>query len=94
MKQSGTSLWTTPNSGATNISGFSGLPGGYISNVSAGVPNTFCSGINTVGWWWTSTENTTNGAAFHRGLSYDVSSVINNSGGNKYSGKSVRCIRD
>lgn len=31
MKSTGTSLWQSPNTAATNESGFSGLPGGYRS---------------------------------------------------------------
>jgi uncharacterized protein (TIGR02145 family) len=36
LKSTGTTNWISPNIGATNISGFSGLPGGYRSNIDGG----------------------------------------------------------
>jgi uncharacterized protein (TIGR02145 family) len=48
MKQAGTSLWLSPNTGATNLSGFTGLPGGTNSGGSF-------FGINENGFWWDST---------------------------------------
>lgn len=49
MKASGTEFWQSPNTGATNISGFSGLPAGY-----RWYDGTF-EGIRTNGRWWDST---------------------------------------
>jgi uncharacterized protein (TIGR02145 family) len=50
MKTTGTSLWTSPNTGATNESDFAGLPGGYRE-----YEGTFTHvGIN--GYWWTASE--------------------------------------
>jgi uncharacterized protein (TIGR02145 family) len=43
-------LWNNPNTGATNSSGFSGLPGGFRDNVSAPFTQ-----INNVAIWWSST---------------------------------------
>jgi len=34
MKSTGTTLWTDPNEGATNESGFTGLPGGSRSSLA------------------------------------------------------------
>ena len=47
----GTGLWYEPNTGATNISGFSGVPGGF--RYFLGVYNI----IGETGVWWSSTEN-------------------------------------
>ncbi len=33
MKEEGTTHWSSPNGGATNESGFSGLPGGLVLTV-------------------------------------------------------------
>ena len=79
-------LWTGPNTGATNSSGFSGLPGGsrYSSTFSC------CQGIH--GWWWSATEFWSN-LAWRRRLDYD-GSWVGRGTENKDSGFSVRCVRD
>jgi uncharacterized protein (TIGR02145 family) len=53
MKTSGNIFWVDPNTGASNESGFNGLPGGYgyeIFGWSWG-------GMNTIGVWWLSDNN-------------------------------------
>ena len=50
MKESGTSHWISPNTDATNSSGFTGLPGGYRNN------NGTFGGIGAYGYWWSSSE--------------------------------------
>ena len=49
MKEAGYDHWNPPNTGATNSSGFTGLPGGYSS------PDGF-GGIGTQGGWWSATD--------------------------------------
>ena len=51
MKETGLLHWVSPNTGATNVSGFTGLPGGYCDANSA---NTSFLHINTSGYWWSS----------------------------------------
>jgi len=51
LKEAGLSHWASPNTGATNSSGFTGLPGGYMGD--AGSP----SNITLQGYFWTSTSN-------------------------------------
>ena len=85
MKASST-LWQTPNTGATNESGFTGLPGGlrYFDGVY------FDQGI--AGNWWTSSEfNATSGWFYH--LISSSSSTGRFSGPKAY-GFSVRCVKD
>ena len=84
--QSGTGLWQSPNTGATNSSGFSGLPGGF-RNYDGSFSN-----IGTFGDWWSSTPNGSNNAwdRYLYSNSGDVYRVI----GNKQAGISVRCLRD
>lgn len=86
MKTTGFSQWTSPNTGATNESGFNGLPGGY-RNAGAQF-----SGIGNLGYWWSSTESDTN-IAFHRGLFY-FGSGASRIPSNKTFGFSVRCLKD
>jgi len=84
LKETGTTHWNTPNTGATNSSGFTALPGGYR----------YLSGsfnyIGNYGYWWSSTEGT--GSAWYRGMGYSYSSV-NRYDNNKTYGYSVRCVR-
>jgi uncharacterized protein (TIGR02145 family) len=49
--QAGTGLWQSPNTDATNESGFTGLPAG--SRYSGGPFDT----IGYVGYWWSSSES-------------------------------------
>ena len=86
MKETGATHWTPPNTGATNTSGFTGLPGGYrFSN------GTFVD-VGNGGFWWSSTQSgTTN--AWGRYLYYNVG-VIGGNNADKQGGFSVRCLRD
>jgi uncharacterized protein (TIGR02145 family) len=85
MKSTGTQYWQSPNTDATNESGFSGLPGGFIS----GVP---FEDIGNYGLWWSSTEfDALN--SYARRLNYDSGSVT---GGTWPSSDalSIRCLKD
>jgi uncharacterized protein (TIGR02145 family) len=67
MKTTGTEHWASPNTGADNSSGFSGLPAGEFDSHYS--PNIFQL-LNTHAVFWTSTEiNSTK--ARERYLSYD-----------------------
>jgi uncharacterized protein (TIGR02145 family) len=81
-----TTNWTSPNTGATNSSGFTALPGGYCYN---SVPST---DIGYSGYWWSSTENGSF-SAWNRFLFYDYSIVLRFAR-SKQNGFSVRCLRD
>ena len=87
MKETGTSHWVSPNTGATNESGFTALPGGFCI-VSAGV---FLY-LGQSGYWLSSTEySETN--AWYRSLSYN-NNIVNHDNITKFSGFSVRCLKD
>ena len=82
-----TMFWNIPNFGATNSSGFSGLPGGSRSNY----PGTF-SPLNYYGYWWSASAFDT-ASAWGRGLYYSNSNIYRYN----YSeacGFSVRVVRD
>jgi len=87
MKESGTSHWISPNTDATNSSGFTGLPGGYRNN------NGTFGGIGAYGYWWSSSEIDTY-YAWYRKLYYNYGEVSSNANQNKEYGFSVRCLRD
>jgi uncharacterized protein (TIGR02145 family) len=86
MKSTGTSLWLSPNTAATNESGFTGLPGGYRR-----FNGTF-DGIGTSGNWWSSLETGTT-TAWARNLNYG-NGVANRANDGKLYGFSVSCLRD
>jgi uncharacterized protein (TIGR02145 family) len=86
MKETGTTHWQNPNTGATNSSGFTGLPGGY--RLSSGP----FSGIGNYGDWWSSSEFSPTGA-WYRTLYYDYN-VASRDNSYKTNGYSVRCLRD
>ena len=87
MKETGTTHWEIPNSGATNSSGFTGLPGGWRYT-----DGTF-DGIVDFGYWWSSSDNYT-ATAWYRYLFYTSMSADGGHFQNKGSGMSVRCLRD
>lgn len=88
LKEQGTSLWGSPNLGATNSTGFTALPGGYIGTDG----NMY--GYRSAGTWWASTESEYDNT---RGWMRMVVSYYANTYQNqlpKWMGLSVRCIQD
>ena len=86
MKENGTSHWFPPNTGATNISGFSALPGG-----NRGYAGSFYA-IGAVSFWWTSTDGDNN-TAWGSGLNCNGIDEDRFLDSKRY-GFSVRCVRD
>lgn len=85
MKSIGYS-WQVPNTGATNSSGFSGLPGGVRGNYAR------YYGILDWGHWWSSTLDE-NGKPLPRSLGSKGENIYRNYSA-KEVGFSVRCIKD
>ena len=86
LKATGTTYWNSPNAGATNSTGFNGLPAGDRSYTG-----TFHY-MGTYGCWWCTTESSSTNAWEHV-LSCNSSNVTRI----EYSkgiGLSVRCIKD
>jgi len=86
MKEAGTSHWYSPNTGATNSSGFTALPGGYRDY------NGSFYDLSGNGVWWSSTERSTS-YAWRRYLNYNYANVFRYDS-NKSLGFSVRCLKD
>lgn len=86
LKETGTTHWRSPNTGATNESGFSALPGGHRGS------NGFFGSLGFDAHFWSSTEYSSS-HAWRRHLYYNYSDIhrLNFS---KNSGFSVRLIRD
>lgn len=88
LKSIGTTYWQVPNSGATNESGFSGLPGGF--RIGSGN----FSATKQIGSWWSATENNSyKKSAWTRGLGYYVNQ-ISRGFSDKEIGLSIRCIKN
>ena len=84
LKQTDTTNWLTPNTGATNSSGFLALPGG--SSWAGSFYN-----VGYHGYWWSATES--GGDAWNRYLNYSEARVYRNTN-YKAGGFSVRCVKD
>ncbi len=86
MKETGTAHWPSPNTEATNSSGFTALPGGCRFN------NGSFNYFGYDGLWWSSTEFDP-AKARNRILDFS-NSYAGRYYYNKYNGLSVRCIKD
>jgi len=85
MKETGTQHWNAPNVGANNLSGFTGLPGGYRDCWY------FYTGMGDCGFWQTSTFES--GNVHFIGLIFDTPTMRTGST-YKSSAFSVRCIKN
>jgi len=86
LKEVGFGHWNSPNTGATNESGFTALPGGYRHT-----PGTFNS-IGNDGFYYTSTESSSTNA-IGKYIGHTFVNIYDNNG-NKGIGFNVRCIKD
>jgi uncharacterized protein (TIGR02145 family) len=88
----GTIYWNTTNTGATNSSGFTGLPGGFRN-----LNGTF-NHINNYAFFWSSTVHIADVYLWTKHLPYNGDYVINSwdygYNGNITAGCSVRCLKD
>jgi uncharacterized protein (TIGR02145 family) len=78
--------WYLSNTGATNSSGFTALPGGF--RVRGGS----CTNLTNIGWWWSASVWSAS-EAVERHLIFNTSS-INRNASDRATGFSVRCVRD
>ena len=86
LKETGTTHWFSPNTGATNETGFTALPGGYRYD-----DGTFLD-VGDDGSWWSATEGSTSNA-WGRYVYY-ANSDVDRTNDDKELGFSVRCLRD
>ncbi len=83
LKETGTTHWLYPNTGATNESGFGALPGGHRN-----IDGTYAE-IGSYGTWWSPTEGV---QAFLLVIGFD--GIVFSGYYNKHNGYSVRCLKD
>ncbi|MCO4292974.1 fibrobacter succinogenes major paralogous domain-containing protein [Solitalea sp. MAHUQ-68] len=85
LKEAGLAHWTTPNTGATNSSGFNGLPNGSRLNTGA------FSFIGNSCYWWTITEDFAEANAVLLKNDGTDALIIT---GSRQNGAAIRCIKD
>jgi uncharacterized protein (TIGR02145 family) len=86
LRETGTTHWEKPNTGATNESGFTAFPGGYRNN-HGGFAN-----VGFFGFWWSATER-----AATASWNFNINCANNNVlhvFSLKKNGYSVRCVQD
>jgi uncharacterized protein (TIGR02145 family) len=87
LKAEGTEFWAEPNTGATNETGFTALPGG-ARNLNGSFYN-----VMKFGAWWTASSS--DSGAFYRNIEYDDPNVFRNYFySSKNFGFAVRCIKN
>lgn len=86
LKETGIAHWMDPNVNATNITGFTALPGGYRNNLGQFYY------LNFLGYWWTATPTGSNFAVCRRLHSYG--GFIDRNTYEKQKGFSVRCVKN
>ncbi len=87
LKETGILNWYEPNSGATNSTGFTALPGGAEFDASS---SGFAQGAS--GFWWSKTENNFNESWCR--ILVSNSNSVSRSSRNKKHGFSVRLVKD
>ncbi len=87
MKVTGTTYWASPNTGATNETGFGGLPGGFRNS-----DGNFYNKL-TDGYYWSATSSGASDALF-RYLNSGNANLNTFSGLSKKLGYSIRCVKD
>ncbi|MCC5935470.1 MAG: PEGA domain-containing protein [Balneolales bacterium] len=87
LKERGTQHWRSANTGATNESGFSALPGGWRSDFNGAF-----GGMGSDGYWWSSSEGLASDS-WSRRLGHGNAMVSRNYNFKRV-GFSVRCVGD
>lgn len=90
--EAGTGLWRTPNQGATNLSGFTGLPAGYRYTTGGIYTIGEFVTLHDNGQWWSSSESSLT-EALYSNLYYLSDAATNNLNAPKANGRSVRCLK-
>jgi uncharacterized protein (TIGR02145 family) len=90
LKETGITHWNSPNTAATNESGFSALPGGYRNMGGA------FGSIGYTGNWWSSTSIYIQwvGTFYYKRIMNYNSSNVNSGYDVLREGYSVRCLKD
>lgn len=91
LKETGLNNWLTPNTGATNESGFTALPAGYRYSSPNVWDNGSFQSVGYQGYWWSTYDS--GSAAAGRWMGYNTAAT-NFSAWSKIYGLSVRCLKN
>jgi uncharacterized protein (TIGR02145 family) len=86
LKEIGTSHWASPNTDASNTSGFTALPDGLLNYYGK------FTAMGSYGYWWSTTAYDTQEANY-QSVNYSNGTITRNHFYKTY-GLSVRCIKD
>ncbi len=93
MKETGTTTWVSPNTGASNFSGFTAIPGGSRDPYYQEWRYSTFSNLGYNSSWWSATES--NNITGYAAWLYNKESVFYHGfQATKISGLSVRCVKD
>jgi uncharacterized protein (TIGR02145 family) len=84
LKETGFTHWSTPNTGATNESGFTALPGGIKI---CGIPGPEFGWVGERGYWWLATPGDY-WKVSKDAVTVEIGTEI------EYRGLCVRCLKD
>ncbi len=91
LKETGTTHWQSPNTSATNETGFTALPGGSrFYEMNSGIE--LFDGFGSYGYWW-SVTGYSSAFAWYRSISYNSGNAVTYDEW-KSDGFSVRCLKD
>ena len=93
LKETGTLHWDSPNTDATNESGFTALPGSFRYYIDGNFGNNGGGVVGICGYWWSSTEGSETGA-WVRGMYNNYSMLYRTISLSKNVAFSVRCVKD
>jgi uncharacterized protein (TIGR02145 family) len=88
-KEAGTTHWNSPNTGATNESGFTALPGGIRTKHGGGFDN-----MGEGAYFWSDSECDGNTETAWHWFMYSFNSEMKENNFHKSFGTSIRCIRN
>ncbi|MBN1761309.1 MAG: InlB B-repeat-containing protein, partial [Chitinispirillaceae bacterium] len=92
MKETGTAHWNSPNTGATNSSGFTAVPAGSRSGKYFSLPAGVFANMGLHASWWVYTD-WDDAYLQNYGISNDATTLTVSNLTKNY-GRSVRCVRD
>ncbi|MDD2279740.1 MAG: fibrobacter succinogenes major paralogous domain-containing protein [Bacteroidales bacterium] len=88
LKEVGTTHWLSPNTGATNASGFTALPGGIITRMTG------FGFLGTDAVWWSATDDSSDSSqAYMQGMTNEDAMIIEQTNPKKM-GSSIRCVKN
>ena len=93
MKEAGTAHWFSPNTGATNESGFTALPGSY-RNYLGGFGSDYPIGTRATFWTSTFNEPPNYDCSYNYNLYYTHGNLLRDAGAMLVNGFSVRCVKN